>query len=53
MPEHPEYGEVMKFIGETSAPSMKMRRLQYVAGDVETRIPSLALWTRLEKEENE
>lgn len=53
MPEHPEYGEVMKFIGETAAPSMKMRRLQYIAGDVETRIPSLALWTRLEKEENE
>lgn len=43
MPEHPDYGEVMKFIGETAAPSMKMRRLQYVAGDVEMRIPSLAL----------
>ena len=53
MPEHPRYGEVMAFIGETAAPSMKMRRLQYIAGDVETRIPSLALWTRLEKEENE
>lgn len=53
MPEHPSYGEVMAFIGETAAPSMKMRRLQYIAGDVETRIPSLALWTRLEKEENE
>lgn len=53
MPEHPNYGEVMAFIGETAAPSMKMRRLQYIAGDVETRIPSLALWTRLEKEENE
>lgn len=53
MPEHPSYGEVMAFIGEIAAPSMKMRRLQYIAGDVETRIPSLALWTRLEKEENE
>lgn len=53
MPEHPNYGEVMTFIGETTAPSMKMRRLQYIAGDVETRIPSLALWTRLEKEESE
>lgn len=53
MPEHPSYGEVMAFIGETAAPSMKMRRLQYIAGDVETRIPSLTLWTRLEKEENE
>ena len=53
MPEHPNYDEVMAFIGETAAPSMKMRRLQYIAGEVETRIPSLALWTRLEKEENE
>lgn len=53
MPEHPGYGEVMAFIGETAAPSMKMRRLQYIAGDVETRVPSLALWTRLEKEESE
>lgn len=50
MPEHPNYGEVMAFIGETAAPSMKMRRLQYIAGDVKTHIPSLALWTRLEKE---
>ena len=53
MPEHPSYSEVMAFIGETAAPSMKMRRLQYIAGDVETRVPSLALWTRLEKEESE
>ena len=53
MPEHPNYSEVIAFITETAAPSMKMRRLQYIANDVKTRIPSLALWTRLEKEENE
>ena len=53
MPGQANYNKVMTFIGESVPPSAKMRRLQYTAKDVITRIPNLALWKRLEKEDNE
>ena len=53
MPGNTHYNEVMTFIGKTQAPSVKMRRLEYVARDVFKAIPGLAIWRRLEKEDSE
>lgn len=51
MPGQPDYDAVMTFIGETKPRSTKMRRLQYVAGVVAERIPNLAVWKRMEKDD--
>lgn len=51
MPGQPDYDAVMTFIGETKPRSTKMRRLQYVAGVVSERIPNLAVWKRMEKDD--
>lgn len=53
MPGQENYNEIITFIGETKPRSARMRRLQYVAKDVVDRIPTLAIWNRLEKEEKE
>ena len=53
MPGNTHYNEVMTFIGKTQAPSVKMRRLEYVARDVFQAIPGLAIWRRLEREDSE
>ena len=52
MPGQEGYNDVMAFIGKSAPPSARMRRLQYTAKNVIDSIPDLAIWKRLEEEEN-
>lgn len=49
MPNQLGYDETMTFMAKKQEPSVRMRRLIYIAKEVITDVPMLAIWRRLNK----